>query len=356
MTGRGRVSAKGGHGLAPAGSPWRRGARWSWRRLAFLGIWAVVGGACHPALGGSVDDAAISEPTASDADIARALRRRGARQVERVLEGDLGHAEEAERTLRQAYALDPHDVTTARILGRFLNLRLARGDFSQAPLQRTIYAHLQQIEDDRAEAFAFGCFSEAALAAHTYAGGSRLRAWGHVRQLEHRLDAYLEEHPQDVASWAMAGNYAMELAARVPVGRRRRVRTAAERFSYQQEHWHEQPTTAQGHGTAPGTRAVFAFWLGELDSYRGEIAAAERAYRRVVAACSPAMDASVAACELAERARDRLGALGVYAGRAELIPAWPAGEVACIACHAWSAPIPGPGPFRLPVAEAFAAR
>lgn len=273
--------------------------------------------------------------------------------VAQTLAGELQTAPLAEAVLERAYRADPNDRTTARLLGRFLNLRLTEGDYAKAELQAELYARLEAGESSPREAFVFSCFQQATKSADLYGEGKPLRAFWSVRTLEAALRDRVEAHPDDVELAAMAGNYALELAMRIPVGRARRLRQAATHFEHQQEHWDRQSVLTRGIGTAPGTRAVFAFWLGEVQLARGQADRAARAYGTVLEACDTE-GATVAVCELAEVANHRLGALDLYSGRSRLLPVWPRGAAACVACHAEDATIEAQDPFLLSQAVGFA--
>ena len=253
-----------------------------------------------------------------------------------VIEGRHDDPAQAEAALLSARADGATDRTTTRTLARLLNLRLTEGDYSKAELQARLYDELLgDVGDPDAlsqEQFSFYCFREMARAAAFAAEERDLKAFASVRDLERTLRRRRAAYPDEIETHAMAGNYALNLSAIIPVGKRHRLRDAIEALEVQQARWDEQDVLSQGLGVAPGTRAVFSLWLAELQISAGHPERAAPHFRRVVDAASlDAATPSVAA--LASRAGERLTQLEQGAAPPYPLPPWPRGRTSCVACH-----------------------
>lgn len=262
-------------------------------------------------------------------DDATAHRRLGTTLAHAVLRGDLNQQAWAEYHLERAYRLKPEAKTAPRVLARLLNLRLVTGDWSKVELQAELYRHLTATEVQPDDAFVYACFTRAIEAADAYARGRPIAALREIRELERELEVRLEHHPDDIDTHAMAGNYALTFAGMLPWGRGRRLDTAIEHLEVQQARWDELSPDARGWGIAPNTRGVFRLWLAEALLARGDLEDAMHHYRAVASDVGDSRTAE----QLAAVARLRQETAADYAGDRALLPAWPSGATACIACH-----------------------
>lgn len=257
-----------------------------------------------------------------------------------ALEGQTGLFPVAEQALWAAYRRNPGDDATARYLGRFLNIHLTEGDFTQTGAQNRLYAELLVRRGHAtspqlhvpAETFELQVFCRMAAVAHQVDQGHNLQAWTELRQLEQTMERRIAAYPHETTSHAMLGNYELAIGQFLKLGRRARLDRAITHLEYQQRHWESQPVTTRGMGTAPGTRSVFAFLLAEAELARGRAHDASRNYRRVIDE-SGRDDATPAMQQLARWSEHRIEHLEDYRGSMQLLPAWPNGRVSCTACH-----------------------
>lgn len=286
---------------------------------------------------------AEAAPTEFDAQFAA-----GMLHVQATLAGDLRQREAAELYLERAWRLDPDAQPTARILGRFLNMRSATLDFDRVDLQVELYESMQaqpvDVEGADLEAFTSDCFLEAARAMQSYRDGHALAAYGRVARLERRVERRLAHHPDEIDTHAMAGNYALNFAGILPVGRRQRLARAIGHLEAQQERWDELTVRARDEQVAPNVRTVWRFMLAEASLAADQ---PERARVHYEAIAEGSTVASSPRQQLAAVASERLTRLPDYAGREELLPVWPTGAVGCMACHSTTARLPTDGLFVL---------
>lgn len=265
-----------------------------------------------------------------------------------TLEGNLEHRDLAEQYLERAWRADPAAQPIARVLARFLNMRSTALDLSRIDLQIELYESVVSAPADPIEAgrdeFMFDCFLEAARAMRDYEEGHELAAYVRVTRLERRLAARLRHHPDEIDTHAMAGNYALGFAGALPWGKRQRLARGIEHLRVQQARWEELSPGARAEYMAPNVREVWTFMLAEALTAKGEIDEARVHYARVVEAERVGSPPRIA---LADASRERLSRLPEYAGRAELLPVWPAGPASCMACHSETARLPTDGLFVL---------
>jgi transposase len=288
--------------------------------------------------------AAAAEAAPADVEAQRAA---GMAHLRATLAGDLRQRDAAERFLSRALDLAPDATETARVLARLLNLRSSELDFARVPAQLELYDRVQPGEVDieaPIDAFAIDCFRRAARAMLDYDRGRLLSALVGVRALERRMAERVERSPLDVDAHTMAATYALGFLAVLPFGDRRRLAQTAEHLEVQQAHWDRLAPGARDESVAPNVRAVWSFVRAEVSTALGDTARARPAYRAVIEQENRHSEPSR---QLAAAARERLGRLEDYSGRAELVPVWPAGAAGCIACHATNAAIPTEGRFLL---------
>lgn len=275
-------------------------------------------------------------------DDARAQFVAGMAHVRATLRGHLEARDAAERYLERAYRLDPDAFPSARVLGRFANLRSSVLDTSRIDLQVELHGWVagtavgEPLEQSATSFHAHG-FVAADWALKDLAEGRLVSAWQRVRALERDLAARTRAYPDEIDTFAMAGTFASTFAAALPVGKRRRARAAAEYFDVQQTRWFEQTPPARNTGWAPNTRSVFALARAELWLASGDIDAARRAYDHVIALDEP--DTRIRA-QLIEVAQHRRQHTDAYVGDTKLLPPWPNGTTACVACHARDTTLP----------------
>ncbi|MEE9381852.1 MAG: hypothetical protein V3V08_00360 [Nannocystaceae bacterium] len=264
----------------------------------------------------------------------------GMAHVHAVLKGHIRSQDQAEHYLERAFRLDPNAYPTARVLGRFLNMRNSVLDTSKIELQLELYRSLQHrgsdrptfdIEDLSTLDFHTSSFLAANAALLDFGEGRKFVAWRKIRHLERDLRARTLAHPDEIDSFALAGTFVSTFAAALPLGRRRRARAAAAYFEAQQNRWHDMSPNAQDTPWAPNTRSVFMLALAETQLYLNFVDQARATYERLLA-----LDATPTAVrgQLLVVARHRLDHLQRYAGRPALLPPWPNGATSCVACHA----------------------
>jgi hypothetical protein len=268
--------------------------------------------------------------------------------VHATLVGNLDLQDEAEAHLQAALRLTPARSPEARettlILGRFLNMRSSVLDLGHIDLQASLY---ETLVDDPAvssatpEGFATRCFHRAARALQTYDRGHELAAYRQIRALERDLKARMRSHPDEIDTFAMAGNYAITFASAIPVARQRRLQEAVQYLEVQQQRWEGMTPHARDTVTAPNVRTVFAFALAEAAAAAGDEAAARRAYRRVIELTE--QPRTTPREQIVAVSRERLEHLPAYLGREELLPPWPSAEAGCVACHSRQAQLPEHG-------------
>lgn len=331
------------------GIMWGMLARASGRhRVVPFALWML--GSCSVAAPPGSDQGAVRPPPARgqvalDRVVARADARPRDVLAQRVagdasmlaaLRGDLRQRERAEHYLERAYRLDPAHVSTARSLGRFLNMRASAFDFTKLDLQAEVYAGLAQHPSiSEQQRFVYACFHDATRALDDYRKGRELAALRRIRRLERDLDRHLGDHPDDIDAHAMAGNYAVTFAGAIPVSQPKRLDRAIEHLEIQQQRWHELTVRAAGSVRSPNTRAVFTFMLAESLMARGRADAALPYYRRLARA-DPGLT-NLPAHRIALAARDRLDHPSAYQGDRGLLPIWPGGVAGCVACHSTTA-------------------
>ncbi len=220
----------------------------------------------------------------------------------------------------------------AHVYGRLLNARASVLDLSRARTHAAVYDRLAAGSKTASDRLVYGVLGRLARAQQALSGGRRLAALRHVRAAERAMARYLAAHPEDEDVRTLYATHMVTMAAFLPVGRRRRLRRAAEALAHQQAHWAELSPRARNRAVAPGVRTVFAWWWAQSEAALGRTRRAQRAYAQVVASLGPTP--TVAQAQLAAAAR--------AAGRGETVPAIrPIGRAACVACHARTTPIPG---------------
>lgn len=302
----------------------RRRTDWSWLGASLVAVCMGCAPAKAPAVGPMTRAAEGSRRSAFAAAF-------------RVVEGDVGDFREAEHRLLAVVEDNPNDFAAKRTLARLLNLRLSENDFSKAGLQSDLYASLlgQDVQHPEAlspETFALWCFKEMAGAADQLHRGHRVAALARVNKVERTLIRRRRTHPHEIETHAMAGNYWLNLAGLIPVGKSTRRGRAIEALEVQQARWEEQSILSRGFGIAPGTRAVFSIWLAELLVADRRASEARPHFARVVALAA-ASDATPAMQSLADHARGRIRLSDSGHAAAQALPPWPNGAQSCIACH-----------------------
>src|SRR5690606_13569639 len=156
----------------------------------------------------------------------------GIKLARATLQGHVELRDDAERYLERAWRLDPSGerVPAAEVLARFLNIRSSVLDLDKIDLQIALYESLIEPEQrDRgparmeAEQFHFASFAVAAEALRAYDQGRGLVALRRLAALERAMAVRAREHPEDIDSCAMAGNFELTFAGMVPVGVERRL-------------------------------------------------------------------------------------------------------------------------------------
>ncbi len=200
--------------------------------------------------------------------------------VRATLQGHVDLRDHAERYLERAWRLDPDGerVRAAKVLARFLNIRSSVLDLAKLDLQISLYDSLIAAEQrDRrpaqmpAKQFHFASFVAAAEALQTYGEGHTLAALRRLKALERDMQQRAAEHPDDIDSCAMAGNFELTFAGVVPVGVERRLARGVEYLETQQDHWEQLSPRARSTAIAPNVRSVFALFLAEGLLARGEL-------------------------------------------------------------------------------------
>ncbi|TPV96727.1 MAG: hypothetical protein B7733_03225 [Myxococcales bacterium FL481] len=273
---------------------------------------------------------------------ARAQFVAGMAHVRAALRGYVQARDPAEFYLERAFRLDADAFPSARVLGRFTNMRSSVFDTSKVPLQVELYRSMASTDgrhpqDLMMPAFHVHGFLAADLALHDLAQGRAVSAWRRVRRLERELEARTQAYPDEIDTFSMAGTFASTFAAALPLGKRKRARQAAEYFEVQQSHWDELSPPARNTGWAPNTRVVFALTQAELWLASGEVTQARRAYDRVLTVAAPSTRIRA---QLRRVARHRQTHLQRYAGKTQLLPPWPHGTISCVACHAEETTLP----------------
>ncbi|HLT35746.1 MAG TPA: hypothetical protein VK034_05660, partial [Enhygromyxa sp.] len=256
----------------------------------------------------------------------------GIKLARATLQGHVELRDDAERYLERAWRLDPSGerVPAAEVLARFLNIRSSVLDLDKIDLQIALYESL--IEPDQhgrgparmdAEQFHFASFAAAAEALRAYDQGRGLVALRRLAALERAMAVRAREHPEDIDSCAMAGNFELTFAGMVPVGVERRLARGVAYLETQQDHWEQLSPRARSTAIAPNVRSVFALFLAEGLLARGEIDEARRRYREIVAL--PQVPDTAPRRQIVALAQHRLAHLHEYAGARELLPPWPSG-------------------------------
>lgn len=276
----------------------------------------------------------------------RAQWKAGLAHARASLQGHLDQRDAAERYLERAWVLDPRSQTVpvGRVLGRYLNMRRVVLDTRKLDLQQRVYASLLASRTDSmaaidpVERLHVHGFVTTGEALRQYVDGDTLAALATLQALEATVDDWLAEHPDDIDTHAMAGNFEITFAGLIPVGRARRLRAGIEHLAIQQDRWDEMSPHARDPNTAPNVRSVFALYLAEGLLAAGEIERADRRYRELIALDDQRDTAPRR--QIVALARHRLANLEAYAGADELIPPWPTGVVGCVACHGREAELP----------------
>lgn len=280
----------------------------------------------------------------ADPDHLEAQWKAGMAHLRASLQGHVDQRDHAERYLERAWRLDPEGerVPAARVLARFLNMRSSVLDVDKIGLQIELYESLLRRGEGEAgadpRAFHYASFIASARALARFAEGEELAALRRVEALEREMWAHLREHPDDVDTHAMAGNFELTFAGVVPVGRRRRLAEGVEHLAVQQDRWAELSPRARSTTIAPNVRSVFLLYLAEGLLAAGEREAAAARYRQLIDLDDQPDTAPRR--QLVALAEHRLAKLDAYAGELELLPPWPAGVTGCVACHAREAALP----------------
>lgn len=278
----------------------------------------------------------------------------GMDHVRASLQGHVELRDHAERYLERAWQLDPRGerVPAAKVLARFLNMRSAVLDLDKLELQIALYESL--IEPDQrergparmdAEQFHFASFVAAAEALRVYEEGRSVAALRRLNALERAMAVRSEQHPDDIDSCAMAGNFELTFAGVVPVGVERRLERGVDYLEIQQDHWEQLSPRARSTAIAPNVRSVFALFLAEGLLARGEVDEADRRYRELLDLDVPD---TAPRRQIVALAQHRLAHLHDYAGTRELLPPWPSGVTGCVACHSREASLPTDDLYLLP--------
>jgi tetratricopeptide (TPR) repeat protein len=272
--------------------------------------------------------------------------RTGMAHVRATLQGHVELRDHAERYLERAWQLDPKGerVPAAEVLARFLNMRSSVLDLDKLELQIALYESLINPEQRElgpaemdAEQFHYLSFAAAAEALHTHSEGRSLAALRRLAALERAMKLRAEQHPDDIDSCAMAGNFELTFAGVIPVGVERRLARGVDYLETQQDNWEQLSPRARSIGIAPNVRSVFALFLAEGLLARGELEQAERRYRELLDLEVPD---TAPRQQIVALAQHRLEHLHDYAGARELLPPWPSGVTGCVACHSHEASLP----------------
>ncbi len=283
--------------------------------------------------------AADTEPDDLDTQWAAAIA-----HVHASLQGHLQLRDEAERLLERAWRLDPEgeQVPAARVLARYLNMRSSVLDLSKLDLQITLYESL--VEDDRAldelaaDEFHYASFIAAAEALAAYGEGRELAALARLQRLERAMQARTRARPDEIDTFAMAGNFELTFAGVIPIGRQRRLAAGNEYLHAQQRNWERLSPAARDTTIAPNVRSVFALYLAEGWLAAAEDQRAAETYRELIE-LEGQPDTRVRR-QIVALAQHRLAHLDTYSGALELLPPWPAGVSGCVGCHATETALP----------------
>lgn len=270
------------------------------------------------------------------------------------LQGHVELRDLAERYLERAWQLDPEGerVPAAQVLARFLNMRSSVMDLDKLALQIALYESLIEPEQRErgpasmdAEQFHFASFVAAAEALRTYDEGRSVAALRRLTALERAMKLRAKQHPDDIDSCAMAGNFELTFAGVVPIGVARRLARGVDYLETQQDHWEQLSPRARSTAIAPNVRSVFALFLAEGLLASGDVDEAERRYRELLALEVPD---TAPRRQIVALAQHRLAHLHDYAGARELLPPWPSGVSGCVACHSREASLPTDDLYLLP--------
>lgn len=265
-----------------------------------------------------------------------------------------GHVElqaATEQLLYRAWLLDPRgdEVPAARVLARYLNMRSSVLDLGAIDLQVELYAAQRERKREHAAGrtsvaamserhFQVDSLHLAAIALADYGAGHPLRAYTKLGKLERRIARRLAAHPGELDTHTMAGNFALTFAAALPLRRAARLDHAIDHLAAQQADWLRLSSGARDEQLAPNVHSVFALWLAEALLASGELERARTAYDHVIGL--PEQADTAPRRQIVALAEHRLANLERYAGAEALLPAWPAGMSACVACHSREATLP----------------
>lgn len=264
----------------------------------------------------------------------------GVQHARASLQGHVELRDHAEHYLERAWRLDPtgERVPAAKLLARYLNMRSSVLDLDKLELQIALYEALLDPERPTdADQFHIASFLAAAEALRTYDQGRSLAALRRLAALERAMKRRTREHPDDIDSCAMAGNFELTFAGVVPVGVERRLTRGVAYLETQQDHWEQLSARARSTAIAPNVRSVFALFLAEGLLARGDVEQAGRRYEELLVFEVPD---TAPRRQIVELAQHRLAHLHDYAGARELLPPWPSGVTGCIACHSREATLP----------------
>ena len=271
--------------------------------------------------------------------------------IQATLVGHLQYQERAERFLLRSHQLQANAYGSARILGRFLNMRNSVLDSSKSALQIELYSSLltdsklDEAPQDEHQ-FHLHSFLHADRAFQHATKKQWLAALRQIHTLEAELLTRAEQFPDEIDSFTMAGTFESTFAGAIPVGRHRRARRAIASFSVQQARWHEQSPGARDQDWAPNTRSVFLFAWAECLLFEKQVDAAKMIYQRLLDQENEPQ--TTARDQLLTLARHRIEFALSYAGQEELMPPWPSGVTGCVGCHARQTKLPADDLYLLP--------
>jgi hypothetical protein len=272
--------------------------------------------------------------------------RAGIEHAHAALVGHFEYQEAAERYLLRAHELEPGRSPATLILARFLNLRSSALDLSRVDLQARLYGvALARARDGcdpalRGDAFHVHALRSSAQALSAWDDGQPMQALHRVRRLERELAAHVAAHPDDVDAHVMAGNFELTWAGVIGVGSRRRLEAGIAYLERSLQHWPSLSAGARDVGIAPNVQSVFTLALAEAQLAAGRTEAAATTYAQLLDLDVPHTRARE---QIEALARHRLDRLDAYAGEADLLPPWPHGPTACVACHARTTELPATG-------------
>jgi hypothetical protein len=266
--------------------------------------------------------------------------RAGIEHAHATLVGHLEHQRTAERYLLRAHELDPGCSPATLVLARFLNLRASVLDLSRVDLQAELYRVALDSDAPRQDAFHVHALLSSVHALAAWEHGQPLAALQRVRELEREMATHLVLHPDDVDAHAMAGNFELTWAGVIEVGSRRRLEAGIDALAVTTTRWRELSPGARDVGIAPNVQSVFTLALAEAQLAAGRTSDAATSYEALLDLDVPHTRARE---QIEALARHRLDRLDTYAGDARLLPPWPHGPTACIACHSRTTDLPDTG-------------